>query len=241
MIELQNIHKHYKSLKALDNVSLSIEDGAIFGLLGPSGCGKTTTVKTIAGILRPDGGRVSVMGRKVPDFEVMQQTGYMAQAAALYPTLTGRENLEFFGKMYGLKGKLLNQAVERTTQLVNLTEDLDRQVQNYSGGMKQRLSLAVALLPSPKLLLLDEPTVGIDPLLRREIWEELYRLRDSGVTIVITTHVMEEAAMCSQVAMMREGRVLKTGTPEEIVRAAGTSTLEEAFVKLSMDSSGENR
>ena len=156
----------------------------------------------------------------------------MAQAAALYPLLTGRENLEFFGKLYGLRGQQLKERIGAMAQLVRLSEDLDTQTQNYSGGMLQRLSLAVALLHNPRLLVLDEPTVGIDPLLRSEIWKELRSLATAGITVLITTHVMDEAEKCDQLAMMRDGQVLAVGSASELIKRAGTSTFEQAFIKF---------
>ena len=156
----------------------------------------------------------------------------MAQAAALYPLLTGRENLEFFGKLYGLRGLELKERIGAMAQLVRLNEDLDTQTQNYSGGMLQRLSLAVALLHNPRLLVLDEPTVGIDPLLRSEIWKELRSLATAGITVLITTHVMDEAEKCDQLAMMRDGQVLAIGSASELIKRAGTSTFEQAFIKF---------
>jgi len=229
-IELTNINKSYKKNQVLHNVDLKVERGEIFGLLGPSGCGKTTTVKIIAGILDPDSGAVNVLGSPMPDLQTMARLGYMAQAAALYPTLTARENLKFFGKLYGLSKTELARRTERVTSLVGLEAELSKTVSAYSGGMMQRLSLAIALLPDPEVLILDEPTVGIDPLLRLDIWNELRKLSAEGTTILITTHVMDEAAKCGRLAMMREGNVIAQGTPEELIKASGQNTVEEAFI-----------
>lgn len=231
-IRIEHIYKSYGKKQALTDVSLEITEGTIFGLIGPSGCGKTTLVKIATGILKPNSGRVEIFGETMPSPKAVEDLGYMAQAAALYPTLTGRENLAFFGKIYGLKGQVLNNSIDHVTKLTDLTEDLDKRVDQYSGGMQQRLSLATALIHDPKVLLLDEPTVGIDPVLRQEIWRELRKLSSKGTTILITTHVMDEAEKCDSLAMMREGKVLAVGSADELVRKAGTDNFEDAFIAL---------
>lgn len=232
-ISISNISKSYGKHKIVSDISLDIEQGIIYGLLGPSGCGKSTMVKMIAGILKPDNGSISIMGKKMPDFEVMGQIGYMAQAAALYPTLSAYENMEFFGSLYKGKKTDLRNRIHEIAELVNLTNDLKKPVEAFSGGMKQRLSLAITLLSDPKVLILDEPTVGIDPLLRQSIWKQLRALRDHGVTIVITTHVMDEVGRCDKLAMMRDGEILISGTSKEIQTAAETDNIEDAFIYFS--------
>ncbi|WP_308510016.1 ABC transporter ATP-binding protein, partial [uncultured Varibaculum sp.] len=179
-VSINSVSMRYGKKQALREVSLNIPEASIFALIGPSGCGKTTLVKILMGLLKPVAGSVNIFGEGAPNGVSARQTGYMAQAAALYPLLTGRENLEFFGKLYGLRGLELKERIGAMAQLVRLNEDLDTQTQNYSGGMLQRLSLAVALLHNPRLLVLDEPTVGIDPLLRSEIWKELRSLATAG-------------------------------------------------------------
>lgn len=232
-IKLENINKAFGKRKILNNISLEINRGEIFGLLGPSGCGKSTTVKIIAGILKPDSGAAFINKKKMPDFSVMQKVGYMAQAAALYHTLSAYENLNFFGLLFGLKKNKLKERILEVASLVNLENDLKKPVGAFSGGMKQRLSLAITLLPNPEVLILDEPTVGIDPLLRKSIWKELIQLSNRGVTIIITTHVMDEVSKCNRLAMIREGNILIQGTPEEICKKAGSENIEEAFIYFS--------
>lgn len=232
-IYIDGISKNYGKHKIISDISLTVEQGIIYGLLGPSGCGKSTMVKMISGILRPDSGSVTIMGRKMPDFKTMGEIGYMAQAAALYPTLSGYENMEFFGSLYNLKKDDLRNRIYEVAELVNLTNDLKKSVFAFSGGMKQRLSLAITLLSTPKILILDEPTVGIDPLLRQNIWQQLHTLRDRGVTIVITTHVMDEANRCDQLAMRRDGKILISGSPREIRDAAAVDNIEDAFIYFS--------
>ena len=231
-VSIKSVSMRYGKKQALREVSLNIPEASIFALIGPSGCGKTTLVKILMGLLKPTAGSVNIFGEGAPNCANARQTGYMAQAAALYPLLTGRENLEFFGKLYGLRGQQLKERIGAMAQLVRLSEDLDTQTQNYSGGMLQRLSLAVALLHTPRLLVLDEPTVGIDPLLRSEIWKELRSLATAGITVLITTHVMDEAEKCDQLAMMRAGQVLAVGSASELIKRAGTSTFEQAFIKF---------
>ena len=232
VIELKNINKSYGKKQVLFNVSLDVPKGCIYGLLGPSGCGKTTTVRIIAGILAAESGQTYILNQKMPNLKLMGQIGYMAQSDALYNMLTGHENLKFFGQIDGMKHKELKARIDYVMDLVNLTDDLNKPVSAYSGGMKRRLSLAIALLPNPQVLILDEPTVGIDPLLRQDVWEELYGLADKGVTLLVTTHVMDEAVKCNRLAMMRDGRLLATGTPVEILTKTGTANLEDAFIKM---------
>lgn len=229
-IELKGIDKSYKKKQVLHQVDLKIKQGEIFGLLGPSGCGKTTTVKIIAGVLNPDVGHVEVLGCKMPDLSIMGNIGYMAQAAALYPTLTAAENLNFFGRLYKLSKSDLAKRVQHVAKLVGLSGELGKSVSAYSGGMMQRLSLAIALLPDPKVLILDEPTVGIDPVLRAEIWTELHALAETDTTILITTHVMDEASKCDRLAMMRDGKITAIGTPQELIEKSGRKSIEEAFI-----------
>jgi len=229
-IELTGVNKSYKKSQVLHDVELRVGRGEIFGLLGPSGCGKTTTVKIIAGILCPEQGSVRVLDQEMPDLNVMGRIGYMAQAAALYPTLTAYENLRFFGRLYGLPKNDLVDRIDHAANLVGLGDELKKSVSAFSGGMMQRLSLAIALLPDPEVLILDEPTVGIDPVLRAEIWRELRGLAEGGVTILITTHVMDEAAKCTRLAMMREGHIIAEGTPESLVEQSGTKSIGEAFI-----------
>lgn len=229
-ISIKDINKFYGKKQTLFDISLNIPKGSIYGLLGPSGCGKTTLVKTIAGISNADSGDIRILGEKVPNIKILSSIGYMAQSAALYPTISAYENLKFFGRLYNIKKNELEERISYVTDIVNLSDHLSKKVNSYSGGMKQRLSLAIALLPNPKILILDEPTVGIDPVLRKSIWKELKLLSQSGVTILITTHIMDEAIRCDYLAMMRSGHIIATGTPMEIQKQAGTTNIEDAFI-----------
>ena len=230
-ISLKNVNKSFGKKPVLNNISLSIEPGQIFGLIGPSGSGKTTLVKIIVGMDRPSSGDVHVLNTAVPDLNLLQQIGYMAQADALYTDLTGEENLAFFASLFKLKKDVQKQRITYAADLVNLTSELKKRVQDYSGGMKRRLSLAVALIQDPQVLILDEPTVGIDPELRQSIWAEIHRLKLTGKTILVTTHVMDEAERCDCLAMVREGEIITSGTPQELKNHYGITTLEEVFLK----------
>lgn len=227
---VEGIYKRYGEKQILNNVSLEIKKGEIFGLLGPSGCGKTTCVKIIAGLLKQNSGKVFIMEKPMPDINLMSDIGYMSQGNAIYPILTGYQNLKFFGRLYGLKGKKLEKSIADVATLMELQDEMELKAGKYSGGMKQRLSLGIALIANPKILILDEPTVGIDPMLRKKIWEELYKLSDAGTTIMVTTHIMGEAEKCNRLAMMRKGEIIAVGTPGEIRKKSGKDTLEEAFI-----------
>jgi ABC-2 type transport system ATP-binding protein len=232
-IFLEDVDLYFGKKQILRQINLSVDEGKICGLLGPSGCGKTTMVKVAAGMLKASAGRVAVLGQAQPSLPLMMQIGYMAQSDALYPTLTAAENIRFFGSLYGLRTGELSRRTEEVMELVNLSEHVQKPVQQYSCGMKRRLSLAMALLHRPPVLILDEPTVGIDPLLRQDIWKNLRELAAEGVTILVTTHVMDEAEKCEQLAMMRDGVLLTHGSLGEILEASGAANIEEAFIHYS--------
>ncbi|MFC0189348.1 ABC transporter ATP-binding protein [Fictibacillus aquaticus] len=227
-IEIRHVKKAFGKTEILTDIDMIVQKQTIFGLLGPSGAGKTTLVKMIAGIQNPTAGSIIVNQTMMPSFAMMEKIGYMAQSDALYSELSALENLDFFASLYGLKGKKKKERIHAVLEIVNLADHAKKTVSSYSGGMKRRLSLAAALLHEPEILILDEPTVGIDPVLRASIWRELRCLRQNGTTILVTTHVMDEAEKCDQLAMMREGRLISTGTPEDL--KDGSKTLEEAFL-----------
>ena len=182
----------------LEDINLEIFEGEIFGLLGPSGAGKTTLVKQLTGLDMPTSGESYLFQKKMPTLKLINSIGYMAQSDALYEDLTAKENLQFFSELYGLKGEKQTRRITEVMELVQLSDDLTKLVSNYSGGMKRRLSLAIAMLHEPKILILDEPTVGIDPVLRQSIWEAFDKLKQKGITIIVTTHVMDEAEKCDR-------------------------------------------
>jgi ABC-2 type transport system ATP-binding protein len=229
-INAVQVSKAFGKNTVLDQISLTVKKGEIFGLLGPSGSGKTTLVRLITGLDVPDQGSITLLGVKMPKLSVLSRIGYMAQSDALYGELTAQENLEFFSSLFGLHGVALKHRIQEVAGLVKLSGDLKKPVHLYSGGMKRRLSLAASLMHKPDVLVLDEPTVGIDPVLRKSIWDELDNLRKNGVTILVTTHVMDEADKCDRLAMIRDGRVIALGSPEQLKANSHSSTMEEAFI-----------
>jgi ABC-2 type transport system ATP-binding protein len=228
-IEIRELHKHFGSLRAVDGVTLAVKTGEIYGLLGPNGSGKTTLIRMLVGLLHPTAGSARVLGRTMPSKSVLAQVGYMPQASALYSDLTIRENVAFFAEMCGGGHRA---QVDEAIALVELEERADDLVRTLSGGLKQRTSLACALAHRPLLLLLDEPTVGIDPLLRATFWRYFRELADVGTTLVISSHVMDEAERCDRLGLLRNGRLLAEGSAAELCTRAGTPNLEQAFLLL---------
>jgi ABC-2 type transport system ATP-binding protein len=227
-VDIEGIRKNFGGLRALDGVNLHIKTGEIYGLLGPNGAGKTTIIRAIVGLVAPDAGTVTVLGRRMPDVDNLRNVGYMTQQAALYPGLSVEENLEFFAAINGAE----KQGVTDALKLVRLDDRRKSVVATLSGGMRQRCSLACALVHKPKLLLLDEPTVGVDPQLRVQFWEDFRRMADNGTTIIVSSHVMDEAERCQRLGLIQYGKVLAEGSPNEVRALAGTNNLEEAFLKL---------
>lgn len=232
VINLRGIVRRFGGNAVLTGIDLTVARGELFGLLGPSGSGKTTLVKLMTGIDRADEGTVELLGFRMPKLAAFPRFGYMAQADALYNELTAYENLTFFASLYGLSAHHTRLRIERTAEIVQLDAHLKKPVRTYSGGMKRRLSLAIAMLHEPELLILDEPTVGIDPVLRQSIWRELSALREGGTTIVLTTHVMDEAAKCSRLGLLKDGRLAAADTPQAIMQAAGCDNIEDAYIAL---------
>jgi len=231
VIEIQNVTKSFGEKVVLNDISFNVKEGRIYGFIGPSGSGKTTLIKLIVGMDSPNKGAISLLGEKMPNLNILQRIGYMAQSDALYTALTGKENLMFFASLFKLNKTERQRRISYAAKLVNLTEDLNKKVSAYSGGMKRRLSLAIALIQNPQVLILDEPTVGIDPELRLSIWNELLRLKtEEGKTIIVTTHVMDEAEKCDYIAMLREGSLIATGTPGQLKEQYGVGALDEVFL-----------
>jgi len=244
VVVAKGIAKSFGQTRALDGLSLTIQQGEKYGLVGPNGSGKTTLIRSlvglvVVGLVVPDAGTVTVFGRRVPSVEVSIRIGYMTQTAALYEDLTVRENLRFFARLYGTGGgKPVPARVEKVLGLVDLVGRGDSPVRTLSGGMRQRVSLAVALIHEPELLLLDEPTVGVDPELRRALWDHFDDLNARGVTFVISTHVMDEVERCDRVAFLRAGRLIAEGTPQDLRESAGASSLEDAYLRHAGRSDG---
>lgn len=230
VIRISDASKQFNKKTVLEHISLEVFPAETFGLLGPSGSGKTTLVKLLTGIDEATSGSIEVFNTLMPNLPILSKIGYMAQSDALYTELNALENLDFYAALYGLKGYRRKQRISAVMEIVSLQDHLHKKVNQYSGGMKRRLSLAIALLHEPPLLVLDEPTVGIDPLLRQAIWTELKALNVKGTTIIMTTHVMDEAEKCDRLGMIRDGRLIAVDTPSALIEQSGKASIEEAFI-----------
>jgi ABC-2 type transport system ATP-binding protein len=238
VVQLEHLTKTYLNAgnPAVSDLSLQIPEGAVFGLLGPNGAGKSTTIMILCGLMRPDRGTVTVLGidvRAHPN-EVRKAIGVAPQEIALFPTLTARENLTYFGRMYGLKSSLLRERIDKYLRTFGLSEKANKQVHTFSGGMKRRLNLIAALLHDPRLIILDEPTAGVDVHSRNMILDFLVTLRQSGTSIIYSSHVLEEAErICSHIGVVDEGRLIIAGTRDAVMdQHPDCANLEKLFLKL---------
>jgi len=239
LIEINGLVKKYGERVAVQGVSFSIEEGEIFGLLGPNGAGKTTTLSILSTLFPPDEGEVIVIGHDIvrEAQQVKRLIGSVPQELALYPTLSAWDNLAFFGRIYGLQGANLKERITAVLALVGLTDRATEAVQTFSGGMKRRLNIAAGLIHRPRILFLDEPTVGVDPQSRNFIFEHVERLRAEGMTIVYTTHYMEEAErLCDRVAVMDEGRILALDTTKGLIDMLGGGIIYVGLPQESLES-----
>jgi len=226
-VVVDNVVKSFGSIRALDGVSLRVGAGEVYGLLGPNGSGKTTLIRTLVGLVQPDSGSVQVLGQAMPNLGVLSRIGYMTQAAALYPDLSVEENLRFFAAISGSHADI-GDALD----FVDLASRRKSVVAQLSGGMRTRASLACALVHQPQLLLLDEPTVGVDPQLRKQLWDRFGQMAAQGTAIVVSSHVMDEAERCQRLGLILFGRLLAEGSALDLQRRAGVTKLEDAFLKL---------
>ncbi len=232
-IEVTNLQKSFGSLAAVRGVSFTVEQGEIFSLLGPNGAGKSTTISMLSGLLQPDGGEARIMGHSVlSDSDAARAAlGMVPQDIALYGDLSARENLTFWGKMYGLRGPELKQRVDETLEIIGLTDRQKGRVETFSGGMKRRVNIGAALLHHPQVVIMDEPTVGIDPQSRRHILDNVKELNQRGMTVLYTTHYMEEAEeLSNRIAIMDQGQIVACGTHAELVKLVG----EQARIDLTL-------
>lgn len=228
-IVVDQVEKAFKKQRVLSQISLTIDSGRIFCLLGASGSGKTTLLRIMMGVIPSENGTVTIGGTKVPNRKLLAEMGYMPQNDALYEELSVWENLKFFAGLHKLSRKTFVENATELLEVVDLLPEKNKLVRDCSGGMKKRISLAVALIHQPRLLLLDEPTVGVDPVLRKRIWEYLKQLKNSGITILITTHVMDEVTQCDDAALLRNGHIIAKDTVENLIGRTSGGNIEELF------------
>lgn len=234
MLVARNLSKSYKDIKALSDVSLSIKEGELYGMLGPNGAGKTTTINILSALLQPDSGEILYQEKSLLQNlnECKKILGVVPQEIALYDDLTAIENLKFWGSLYGIKGKRINSKIENLLKLIGLSDRKNDKIKTYSGGMKRRINIAAALLHDPKILFMDEPTVGIDPQSRNLIFEVIQKLHNEGLTMIYTTHYMEEAErLCNRIGIIDEGRIVAEGSLNELKNSS--SIKEEIHLRYS--------
>jgi len=224
VIDVQGLTKSFNGHLAVDHIAMRVARGRICGFLGPNGSGKTTTIRMLCGLLKPDAGSGVCLGLDIEReaYEIKRRVGYMTQSFSLYTDLSIRENLDFMARLYAVRDR--KQAVRHTLERLGLTARADQLAGELSGGWKQRLALAACLMHGPKLLLLDEPTAGVDPMARREFWDHIHELAAEGVTVLVSTHYMDEAERCHDLAYIAYGKLLVTGTAEEVIARAGLTT-----------------
>lgn len=235
LIAAFNVEKKFGYEEVLKGIDFTLQKGEILGILGPSGSGKTTLIKCIIGMHKLNNGSINIMNTTIPNLKIMDNIGYMAQSDALYEDLTGIDNLIFFARLSGMKKKNAKQESMKLFDLVGLKGQEKKRVVHYSGGMKRRLSLAAALIRDPKIIILDEPTVGIDPVLRETFWLEFDKRKKEGKGIIVTTHVMDEAERCSRLILLREGKIIAFDQPDKLKSKYQCGSIEEVFLKLSKE------
>lgn len=233
-VTIDNLTKRFGRFTAVDRISLEIKTGEIFGFLGANGAGKTTAIRMLCGLLLPTSGSGTVAGFDInkQSEQIKRNIGYMSQKFSLYGDLTGRENLWFYGSVYQIRKADLTERITDVIKYLDLPEFIDRPCSSLPTGWRQRLALAAALLHRPEILFLDEPTAGVDPVFRRHFWEILYRLADSGTTIFVTTHYMDEAEFCRCISIMHQGRIVEVGSPDNLMQKHNQPSLQELFIGL---------
>jgi ABC-2 type transport system ATP-binding protein len=233
-VEVRHLVKQFGKFTAVDNVSLQVTYGEIFGFLGANGAGKTTTIRILCGLIAPTSGSGFVAGHDVMSNPILirQHIGYLSQKFSLYPDMTAQENLEFFASAYKLSAGDTKDRIAELSERLHLREFIDRLAGSLPVGWRQRLALAAALLHKPRILFLDEPTGGVDPVYRRQFWNLLYELASEGLTLFVTTHYMDEAEYCGRISIMHQGKIVEMGKPHELVTRYGHKTLEDTFIDL---------
>lgn len=237
-IEISGISKQFDKKEVLTDISLTIPSGNITCLLGPSGSGKTTLIRLLVGAIAAERGEIKIGGVRVPNLKLMNKIGFMPQNDALYTDLPGEDNLRFFAGLQGMKKQEVDNRVTEVLRLVDLEADRKKYVINYSGGMRKRLSLAAALIHEPDVLLLDEPTVGIDPVLRRTIWRQFGALKKAGKTLIVTTHVMDEVTECDKAALIYNGKLIHYDTITALSAKTANGKVEELFFMAADEGKG---
>lgn len=220
---------------ALKNLDIDFERGKIAGVIGPSGAGKTTLIRAIVGRQKIANGKITILGLPAGSKKLRQEISYMTQEASVYSDLTVLENLKYFATTFGIKRKDKKKMIDEILHTVDMKKKSNQLVSNLSGGQRQRVSLAIALIGSPKIMVLDEPTVGLDPVLREQIWALFRKLAEAGVTLIISSHVMDEAERCDDLLLIRDGKLLAHGSPAELCQRTNTRTVEQSFLKLVSD------
>jgi len=234
-IVIETLTKEFEDVTAVKELSLAVSKGELFGLLGPNGAGKTTTINVLCGLVQPTSGSATVAGYDVlkERKQIKSLIGVCPQDTAVFDYLTGRENIEFFGNLHLMSREKLKKHVSTLLERMGLTEDADRRVQKYSGGMRRRVNLAMALVHDPQIAFLDEPTVAMDPQSRRAVWEFIKGLKNVGKTVILTTHYMEEAEeLCDRVGIIDYGTLIALGSPDQLTEKFGVKNLEEVFIEL---------
>ena len=235
-VEAAGLRKSFGPIQAVDGIDLALTPGRIYGLLGPNGSGKTTLIRLLTGLARATKGEARILGTPMPSREALARIGYMPQSEAIYPDLSVLENLRFFAALQGARGR---EPIDRVLDLVELADRKGSPALQLSGGLRRRLSLACSLVHEPPVLFLDEPTVGVDPALRVQFWTHFRRLADGGTTILVASHVMDEADRCDELLFIRSGRVIARGTGVELRAKANTDNLETAFLQFAgLDAEG---
>ncbi len=239
---VDQLTKKFGNFVAVDHISLAVERGEIFGFLGANGAGKTTAIRMLCGLLLPTSGRGMVSGFDIynENEKIKRSIGYMSQKFSLYADLTGRENLWFYGSVYQIPKGDLRERIEELSFRLDLKEFINRTAGSLPVGWRQRLALAASLLHRPKILFLDEPTGGVDPVFRRRFWEILYQLADEGTTLFVTTHYMDEAEFCRRISIMHQGRIIEVGSPNDLIKKYHQTNLQETFIRLISSPDVEN-
>lgn len=237
-INVKNVSVSFGNFLAVDNISVEIASGKIVGLIGPSGAGKTTLMRSIVGRQNISSGKITINGLQAGSKELRDDISYKTQEVSVYSDLTIKQNLSYFSTMMNVPRKETKTENEKLIDILGLNEQADQLAGSLSGGQKQRVSLAIALIGNPKILILDEPTVGLDPVLRDELWKMFRHLAENGATLLISSHVMDEAERCDDLILIREGQIVAHATPKDMLAQTGSQSVEESFLKLARDSNG---